>query len=180
MNRTTALILILLSGAVFYTFTSKQYGEAQALAAEASEYRSVIGNVSRIAEARDNLLSSYETIPQSEKDRLMKVLPDNVDAVGLARDLDTIASRYGISIKSVQIEDQATTDPSTIVLPEYALPYDKALVSFSFVSTYSNFEKFLGDLEKSLRIMDVKDASFQTGETGLYEHRITVETYWLK
>lgn len=180
MNKSSSLILILLSLGIFYTFTMSQYGDAQTLAAQASEYRNVIDNVSRIAEARDNLLNSYQSISQSEKDRLAKILPDNVDTVAVARDLDTIASRYGISIKSVQIEDPSVVEPGAIVLPENALPYDRAFVSFSFVSNYTNFSKFLADLEKSLRIMDVKTVSFQTGETALYEHKIVVQTYWLK
>ncbi len=98
----------------------------------------------------------------------------------IARDLDTIASRYGISIKSVQIEDKSSVDARSIVVPDSALPYEKAFVSFSFISNYANFSKFLADLEKSLRLMDVKSVAFQTGQTGLYEHKIIVQTYWLK
>ena len=180
MNRTTALILILLSVGIFYSFISPQYAGAKATADQAAQYRSVLADVSRIKEARDNLMNSYQAIPQTEKDRLMKVLPDGIDAVGLARDLDTIASRYGISITSVQVEDKAAANPGNIVLPDYALPYDTATISFSFVSDYPHFTQFLADLEKSLRIMDVKSASFSVGENGLYEHKLTVETYWLK
>ena len=36
------------------------------------------------------------------------------------------------------------------------------------------------DLEKSLRIMNVKSISFKASDNGLYEHQITLETYWLK
>lgn len=180
MNKSTSLILILLSLGIFYTFTMSQYGDAETLAAQAAEYRNVIDNVKRIAEARDNLLNSFESIPQAEKDRLVKVLPDNVDTVAIARDLDTIAARYGISIKSVQIEDKSVVDPAAITLPDNSLPYEKAYVSFSFISNYANFERFLADLEKSLRIMDIKTISFQVSETGLYEHKIIVQTYWLK
>src|SRR5262245_45231876 len=102
-KNSSAIILILLSVGIFYTFTSPQYGDAQLLAAQASDYRGVIDNVSRIKEARDNLLNTFESIPATEKERLMKILPDNVDSVDLARDLDTIASRYGITIKSLQV-----------------------------------------------------------------------------
>jgi hypothetical protein len=174
------LILLLLSIGLFYTFTSPQYKEVKALQASVGEYRNVIENVSRIAEARDALLLDYETIPLNQLEHLEKILPDNVDTVRLALDLDTIASRYAISIKDVQVDNKVDTNAALIFLPEHALPYEKVTVSFSFISNYQNFMRMLGDLEKSLRIMDVKTVSFKISESGLYEHRMTVETYWLK
>jgi hypothetical protein len=179
MNKSTSVILFLLSIGIFYTFIAPQYAGAKDLVAQADQYKSVLKDVSRIKEARDNLLSSYEAIPQTEKDRLAKALPDTVDAVGLARDLDTIASRYGLTISGVEVTTGATGG-ATAVLPEYALPYDKATISFSVATDYATFTKFLADLEKSLRIMDVSSLSFDVDEEGIYEHRLTVETYWLR
>lgn len=178
MTKGTALILVILAAAIFFTFTSSQWAEAQALAAQAAEYRGVLDNVSRITEARDNLLANYQTIPQSEKDRLNKALPDDVDIVGLAKELDTVASRYNIAIMKVEVDEEANRLPASG--GDNGLPYDKALVSFTFVSDFQSFSRFLADLEKSLRIMDVKEVSFQTGEKGVYEHKVTVQTYWLK
>ncbi len=179
MKNPTSLILLLLAIGIFYTFTTHQYEGAKALAAQAAEYRNVIDNVSRIEEARDNLLNSFETIPAAEKERLMKILPDNADSVGLARDLDTIAGRYGITVKSLQVDPPDNENARRVNLPDYSLPYKSSTVVFSFVSNYANFMKFLADLEKSLRLMDVRGVSFQVGEAGLYEHQVTVETYWL-
>lgn len=190
MNRTSSLILILLAIGIFYTFTMPQYGDAQALAAEADQYRNVITNVSKITETEDQLRTSYQSIPQAEKDRLAKVLPDAVDAVALAHELDAIGAQYGITLKSAQVEDEvAANAQSKIVLPESALPYGKEYVTFAFVSDYPSFVRFLADVERSLRVMDVTSASFQVGQqnaaqpasnTNLYEHKLTVETYWLK
>jgi hypothetical protein len=180
MKNPTNLILIVLSLGLFYTFTSPQYQDMKALQTSANEYRDVIANVSHIAETRDALLVNYEQMPRAELGRLSKILPDNVDTVRLALDLDTIAARYGISIKDVRIETKTDPNAALAVLPDHALPYEKVPVTFTFISNYPNFMKMLGDLEKSLRIMDVKSASFKVSETGLYEHKLTVDTYWLK
>jgi Tfp pilus assembly protein PilO len=179
-NKSSSIVLFLLAVGLFYTFTSPQYGDAQELRALASEYRDVIDNVSRIAEMRDGLLTNYEAIPQDEKDRLVKVLPESVDVVGFAQDLDSIASQYGIAVESVQVGGGTTQNTANVVLPEFGQSYEKTDVSFTFVSNYPNFMSFLTDLEQSLRIMDVKEVSFRAEETGLYEHQVTVETYWLK
>jgi len=181
MNKPINLVLIVLAIGLFYTWTSPQYDQVKVLQASAGEYQNVIENAVRIAEDRDRLLVDYETIPRAEVERLFKVLPDHVDTVGLAVDLDAIASRYGISIKEVTVESDAKRNSKLVTLPDYDAPYSKVVVSFSFVSNYQNFSKFLVDLEKSLRIMDVKSVAFRVSDVaGLYEHNLSVETYWLK
>lgn len=180
MKNTTAIILLILSVALFYTFTSPQYDKVKALSVTAGEYRTVLSNISEIAEHRDDLIDSYEAIPRAEIERLGKVLPGNVDTVQLALDLDTIAARYGISVKNVRIDTTSANSGNLPVLPEYGKPYEKTVVSFSFISNYANFRKFLLDLEKSLRLMNVREVSFQAADSGLYEHQVSIETYWLK
>jgi len=177
--KSSSIIIIVLAIALFYTFTSPEYQKVQALQASAGEYRSVIENVSRIADSRDVLLVDYQAISASERDRLSKVLPDNIDTVRLALDLDTIAGRYGITLKNVQV-GKSDLNSALAVIPDQALPYEKVVVTFGFISNYENFMRMLNDLEKSLRIMDVKTVSFRVSESGFYEHQMSVETYWLK
>lgn len=180
MKNNTAIILLLLSVGLFYTFTNVQYQYVRELQTLSNEYQSVLKNVSAIVSLRDNLVVTYSAIPKIETERMGKVLPDNIDIVRLALDLDSMASRYGISIKSIQTSVGVSRDASLIVLPEYANNYEVATVSFSFISTYENFKGFLADIEKSLRIMDVKSISFQISDSGFYEYRVSIETYWLK
>lgn len=181
MSKSSSLILILLAIGLFYTFTSPQYEDAQALASQSAEYQNVIDNVERIAEARDQLLLSYESISAEDRTRLNRILPSNLDAVGFAKDLDALASRYGVSVQSVQIETSLEQNGSNIELAENSKPYGRSFVTFTFVSNYPNFLRLLGDLERSLRLMDIQNISFEVGETGnLYEHTVTAETYWLK
>lgn len=180
MTKSTSLALILLSIGLFYTFTSPQYADMKERRALAGEYQDVIENVAAIAETRDKLLVNYQAIPKIQIDRLAKVLPNNIDTVHLAVDLDSIASRYGISIKNVQVENNPNDTASLLVLPEYGIPYEKVTISFTFISNYENFMKLLTSLESSLRIMDIKSVTFRATDTGLYEHRLAVTTYWLK
>jgi len=179
MKSHTAIILFLLSVGLFYTFTNVQYQKVKELRILAGEYQDVLKNASAIVDLRDNLLVTYTALPVAEIDRVNKALPDNIDIIRLALDLDGMASRYGISIKNIQVA-MARANADFMVLPEYAGVYDKAAVSFSFVSNYDDFKRLLTDIEKSLRIMDVKSASFQVAELSLYEYQISADTYWLK
>ena len=176
----SSIILILLAIGLLYTFTRSEWERVKSLSRESSEYKNVLANIERIAEIRDKLLVNYEAIPTAEIDRLSKVLPDNIDSVRLALDLDTIASRYGTTLKNVKVKMGGADNSTLPVLPQYSLPYEKVTVSFSFISNHGNFMKILSDLEKSLRIMDIKSVAFEAEDTGLYEHNLMVETYWLK
>jgi Tfp pilus assembly protein PilO len=180
MKNNAAIILLLLSIGLFYTFTNGQYQDVKTLYALASEYRSALQNVSTITELRDRLLVTYETFPKEDIKRINEVLPDNIDTVQLALDLDSMASRYGISIKSIQTAVGVAENTGLVVLPDSTKVYETATVSFNFVSNYKDFMRLLADIEKSLRIMNIKSISFQASDSGLYEYKISVETYWLK
>ncbi|MDP2642181.1 MAG: type 4a pilus biogenesis protein PilO [bacterium] len=180
MKNNTAIILILLSFGLFYTFTKVEYENVKVSRAVASEYQDVLQDASAIAELRDRLLVTYESFPRAEIEKLNKVLPESVDTVKLALDLDTMASRYGISISNIKVAPSTNNDASLIVLPGNSGAYERTAISFSFISNYENFTRLLADLEKSLRIMDIKSISFQTNETGLFSYQILVDTYWLK
>ncbi|MFH1473073.1 MAG: type 4a pilus biogenesis protein PilO [bacterium] len=180
MKNSTATILLLISVGLFYTFTSPQYADVKNLRAESAEYKKVLDGAIAISETTDAIQDEYEKISKEEVERLNKVLPDNIDTVHLALDLDTMASQYGISIKNVKVDKNMEDNTSVISSGNSGLPYEKVNVTFSFISNYASFSKFLTDIEKSLRIIDVRSISFQTSDVGLYEHRISVETYWLK
>lgn len=186
MKNSTAVILILIAIGLFYTFVDPEYQKIKALQAEAGEYSRVLDDVDRLVELRDGLLVEYENIPRAELDRLEKVLPDNIDTVRLALDLDTIAAKYGISIKNIQVlatpeeANEIITEEESVgeVLKPRA---EKVTVAFGFVANYNNFKSFLEDIEESLRITDTRSVTFtSTGEGSLYDYQVTVQTYWLK
>ncbi len=135
--------------------------------ADQEQYKTILENVSALEAKRDELLVKYQNIPKSRIDEISKVLPDNVDAVTLAMNLDTIASHHGISIKSIQTAREKN-DSSTIVQGAPVNAYGSVGFNFSFVSTYPNFRKFMKDIEQSLRITDVESVSFQSALNGLY------------
>lgn len=180
MKNNSAIILLLLAIGLFYTFTNGQYQEVKKLQALSNEYRNVLRNVSTIVELRDRLVVAHEAFPGAEIKRVNKILPDNVDVVKLALDLDSMAARHSISIAEVQAKVGASGDANLIVLPENAEVYERATVSLRFVSNYENFTRLLADIEKSLRIMDAKEILFQATDSGLYEYQMSVDTYWLK
>lgn len=180
MRNTTSFILLLLSVALFYTFISPHYDKVRALRIQSAEYKGILANVAELWKKRDDLQVKYNNTPIEEVTRLEKVLPDNVDTVNLAMNFDSIASKYGISIKTIRTVEQLNEASGEIVQGTDGKPYQSVIVTFTFVSTYQNFRRFMEDIEKSLRIIDVKSVSFEAADTGLYDFQVAVQTYWLK
>jgi Tfp pilus assembly protein PilO len=180
MKNSTAFILILISIGLFYTFISPEYNKVKALRSSESEYADVISNVEKLVQTRDVLVDKYQTIPKAEIDKLSKILPTNVDTVRLAMDLDAMGSKYGVVIKEVQVANTSDAGAGAVVQPTTGRPYESSRVSLTFTSTYDAFRKFVDDMEANERIANIKDLSFETRDNGLYEYRMTVETYWVK
>ncbi|MEX2010206.1 MAG: type 4a pilus biogenesis protein PilO [Parcubacteria group bacterium] len=179
MKYTKPIILILIASALFYTVVSPRWAKVQVLQAEVAQYRSVLLSVESLIKARDELKLKYQNIPRNELEALKKVLPDNVNTVELALNLDGIGAKYGISIKSIKIVAEKDANATVIRTPS-GLAYEKVVVSFSFISNYQNFKRFMYDLERSLRIIEVRSVTFQVTENELNEYQLQIETYWLK
>lgn len=179
MKNSTALILILIALGVFYTFVNPQYQRTKSLGAELEQYENVLDNVSALSETRDELMIKLADISPEDISRISKIVPDDNDIVKLALDLDTMASQYGISIRNVQV-DSSSEDNTALISKNASDIYDRAVVSFEFVSNYQNFRSFMEDIERSLRVIDVRSINFRSTDSGFYEYTVAVETYWLK
>jgi hypothetical protein len=180
MKNSTAFILILISATTFYTWILPQYSAVQTLRGEQSQYTNILANVSALSQKRDQLLTQYRVMPQTDVDRLAKILPDNASTVELAQGLDAIASHYGIALKGVDVVTGAQSSSATVVAPSNQA-YGSLIVSTSFITTYQNFRQFENDMEHSLRITDVQSLQFSVPQTGnLYDFQMTLQTYWLK
>jgi len=180
MKNNTALILIVISIGLFFTFTQGQYKIAKKLFTEASEYQKILENISEIEETRDRLLLAYNNLSKLEIERLNKILPEENDVVRSALDLDGIGSRFDISIGNVRTGTNSRGSNFNVETDE-TIPYDEATLSFSFASDYENFMRFLSELERNLRLMDIESVTFRVDdEAGIYEHQMIMDTYWLR
>jgi Tfp pilus assembly protein PilO len=190
MNRnTTAIILIVLAIAIYFTFTSGKIEELKAIQSVNAQYQEAIDNAGKLVEVRDSVLSAYNSISETDRQRLNKLVPDNVDNVRLIIDVkDDIAARHGLVLKSIKTASPEAGEGGAGVNPETGEPlpvssqdkYGVVSLSFSVTTSYENFLNFLKDLEASLRIMDVSKLTIVANDQGTYDFGVEVKTYWLK
>jgi len=175
-------MLIGASVAFFIVGVDPIYQEIRGLQKEAEAFNAALSKSRELQEVRDELLAKYNSFSVENLERLEKLLPDNVDNVRLIMDINNIATRYGMSIKSTTISEMAKTNTSGIVGDPGAeqKTYGSIMLSFSVSSPYETFLAFINDLERSLRLVDIKSISFIAGETDFYQYNVKIETYWLK
>ncbi|MCK5021628.1 MAG: type 4a pilus biogenesis protein PilO [Candidatus Pacebacteria bacterium] len=171
------LFLIILSGGLFFSYIDPVYQSVSDLKDENSQYDEALNKSKELRSVRDSLLSKYNTFLAKDLDRLKKFLPDNVDNVRLIMEIDSMASKYGVVIRKVDIDKSASNSD---ILGPNTEDFNTINLDFSIEASYRDFVKFLTDLTNNLRIVDIKSLSFRSSSFGLYKYNLGVKTYWLK
>lgn len=177
MKMLTPLVLIIAAIALFFGYTDPQYKEIQVLKKEQNEYKMVIQKADQLQKKRDALQAKYRDMPEEDKVRLDKLLPDTVDNVRLILGLQQIADLQGLTLKNISV-DTGKGKGSTSDLDTKS--YGTIKIDFSVTAPYDIFLRFISDLEKSLRLVDVVEFSLTAPKSDVYEYNVKIQTYWLR
>lgn len=180
MSGISFITYLILTFAVAYAFILPSWGDVSALMAEKEKYESTIETVSNIENKKNELLTQFNGISEEDKGSINTVLPTSFDFVRLISQIDAVASRNGISIDKVSSKETSSSGGNSIQEAKPANPYRSAVISFSFEATYDKFLIFVNDLEKSMRILDIKSVKLETGKGAFHTYNVSFETYWLE
>lgn len=187
MNIITPLILIIISVGSFFAYTDKIYrGEntnggqpnIKSLLAEDEQYQTALDNTNDLIKKRDGLVDRMNTFSPENITKLESLLPDNIDNIQLIIDMSNIAERHGLVLKGAKLDSNMKTDSNKLGADNSK--YGTVGISFSVTASYDNFQNFLKDLERSLRLVEISDLSVSSNPNGLYEFSVGLKTYWLK
>lgn len=172
------IILLSAAAGLFFLYINPTYETIIELRSQEAQFNEALNRSRELQQARDTLLSRYNTFAQSDVDRLAKLLPDNVDNVRLILDIDGIASKYNMRTRNVTVADSSSDDPNALGTNQG--PVGSVVLNFSVTATYESFISFLKDLESSLRIVDLVGLSFTSEQGDAYDFDVSLRTYWLK
>ncbi|MBI5457795.1 hypothetical protein HY971_03670 [Candidatus Kaiserbacteria bacterium] len=206
-----AIVGVVLAGSIFFWYTKPAYDKVQGTRGTIAQYDAALNKATELQQLKQTLLMRFNTFSPADLDRLQKLLPDHVDNVRLILDLDNLAEDHGLALQNVDVsssQKQVTKGSSVIgAVGGSNQKYDSLTLTFGTVTTYSEFVRFLTDLEASLRIVDLVSlsitpsgnaASFASSATNpfltsgakatapvkstepLYVFNISLRTYWLK
>ncbi|ETB63990.1 TPA: hypothetical protein DIC38_01310 [Candidatus Nomurabacteria bacterium] len=184
-----SLSFIVLSIILFVVFTNPTYKEVGTLKMEVLQYKDAINNLNNLETLRDELLLSYRDIKEEDKEKLKHLLPDAVSSIELVLEIEKIASENMVVIKDVDFgsDKEATLSNSGIIGDTNTLnnKYGEYTIGFKLEAEYESFNKFLSELEKNLRLVDVESIKFDTmlstkEEGSILVYDLEIKTYWLK
>lgn len=181
------VIYLALAIGIFYGVSNPILAEVSELRADKAELSLALRRAVELRGVADRLRSEYYSFTEAERERLNRLIPDNVDNVKLIIDINNIASRYEMIINDAKIETGGATvedgqDPSVRLIdnPSGAISQGTVDIAFTVTGPYEVFRDFLGDLASSLRLVDVKLVSFKSVPEGDYQYSVKLSTYWLK
>lgn len=144
-------VLVLIGVLSFFSYTMPAYDEVKTLRASIEEYDTALSRVTEIQQIRDQLLSRYNSLPESSLYVLYKILPDEVNSVRFLIELDQIATEYGLTIQEPSynnIDDEDSNDP-----------FRSTEVTFMTTGAYEDVSDFIQVLERSARLLDMRELS---------------------
>jgi len=193
MNRNaTAILLIVLAIGIYLTFTRGLWTEVKAVQEINKQYTTAISNADELIQVRDEVLETYSSLSDKDRERLDKMIPNTVDNIRLIIDLNDVALKHRFTLENIRAAAAAAEKGVTPVpvpsantraqaagtIPAPTL--DAVTVSFDVTAPYLEFISFMQDLEANLRIMDLTRLSVAIDDTGIYSFRVELKTYWLR
>lgn len=135
------------------------------------------------ATQQNTLASARNAIDPEHLTRLSTFLPDSVDNVGLILDLNALAARSGLSLSNIDVTTEVGPSAASAGqgLPAAgANPVGSIDLSLSAIGTYAALQSFLVGVERSARILDVRDVVVRGSDTGVYNYQMSLRLYWLR
>jgi len=144
------------------------------------ELRQSEKRVNELMSIYDNLRTTYQQISVQDRQVLEKALPSNVNNVRLILELERIAELRGLGFKDVDVV--LKTDPGSGTAGASTKQLRKVQAKITLVGDYKAFVQYMGDLEKSLRILTIRSVDFRTiraeKKPTQFEYDLVLETYW--
>ncbi|MCX6714048.1 MAG: type 4a pilus biogenesis protein PilO [Candidatus Vogelbacteria bacterium] len=188
----TSLLMVFYFGAIIRNGSTENWAQElflnnsekgiTALQEQEASLNATLSNARMLKTKIEELTKTEQGIPEADRTRLDKFIPDSLDNINLAIDTNTIAIRNGLIIKDVQFktsnDDKAVSDIANDAASSVKIA--ETTMSFSVTGGYTAFSGFLEGLANSLRVTDVSSLSFKVDEKGLNQYNFEVKTYWVK
>jgi len=171
------VVLVVLAIAIFFAVTEPLLAGVAEYKTTQMELNAALDNAELLQDTRDTIDVEFNNFPLPDRAKLDTFLPDSIDNVKLIIDIDDIAKKRAMSIKNTSLDTDSRRD--TKLGPDTG-SYGTMRLSFTVSGSYAQLERFLEDLARSRRLIDVVSINFRAAEKDFYEYNIVVQTYWLR
>ncbi len=180
MKRILSITLIGLCAGVLVMYTKPAFDRSNELKADLVQFEETRRQAEDLKVKWQEVLDNYTLLSEDDIGRLVKMVPDNIDNIKLILEINELTSLFGVKLKNIDVEDPEIEKKNGPVNPLYA----SVGIKFSISGNYQNFIAFMGRIERSLRIIDIKQFSFKSSKEEKnpenYDFELIISTYWLR
>lgn len=180
-------VLLLASAAIIFVYVKPTYEDPVSGIVTLQDKKDVLlkarQDLDKLKVRQTAFVAARNEMPQSELDKLEKLLPKEINPVLFVMELDTIARDQGMSLKNIKFTDtKKETTPGTGVPSAAAKkPYETFTLSFDVTGPYANFTTFLKQIEQGLRVTDITSVNLIANDkVDVYQYTVKAQTYWMK
>ncbi len=186
MKNIISILLIIASVALVFLLIKPTYSSINEKKATLEQNRQTLEKADKVKNDLKRTQDKIDAIPADKREKLDKMIPDNINNVNLIIDISNIAQAVNLSITDINVEQtevEEKTQSKTDVSPD---PYQSIDINFKIKARYEEFKTLLRALEKSLRIVDIVKIEFSSASSDsaeasdLYTFDVVLRTYWLK
>ncbi len=189
-NRILPSLALMLAVGIFFGYMKPEWsGPLAGTKAAIKNNEQALAAADEYKAKQNTLASARNAIDPADLARISTFLPDSVDNVGLILDINALAARSGLSLSNIDVAAndaggaKINTKAST---PAGALPVARTNLvgsvdlSLSAIGSYTALQSFLAGIERSARLLDVRDIVVKGSDTGVYNYQMTLRLYWLR
>lgn len=172
---------------VFFVYVNPMWtGQIATTRAAIAADDGALASAAKYATQQNQLAAARDAIDATDLSLLETLLPDSVDNVGLILDLNALAARSKFSIVNIDVVTSTPNGAQTNTQASGALPASglSALgsvdLSLSAVGSFAALQDFLTGVEKSTRLLDVRNLVVKGSNTNVYNYQMTLRLYWLR
>jgi len=186
-DRVLPLVALLVAVGIFFVYVNPTWsGPIAATKEEIALNDQALKAADQFAAQQNALAAARNAIDPANLARLSTLLPDSVDNVVLILDLNALAARSGFSLANIDVISNTAggagvSAPQGQGLPAAGTnPVGSIDLSLSAVGTYAAMQAFLTGVERSARLLDVRDIVVRGSDTGVYNYQMVLRLYWLR
>ena len=170
------IILFATAVGVYFLLIDPLYQNIQDVRSRIAALNEALASSKQVLAVRDELLEKFNSISQSDSDRIKKFLPDHVDNIRLILEVANIAEAHDLTLQDIRL--QGTPSQDRLGPDESSL--GSIRLELTLGGAYRSFRTFTKDLEGSLRLVDIVGLTFNAVEDDDQQYTLTIQTYWLK
>lgn len=185
-----SLVLVAVSIGLYFWLIDPTYARIQELTARDADLSEAVDSAKSFFNTLEDKRARYRAASEDPDrgGRLFQLLPDTIDTTRLILTVEDIGLENEISISNVAVSESEDPFPSPAPEAQGSANIGSTLLTFNAEGTYDDLFEFIRDLERSIRLIEVRELRITPPEDEVlaispdsnYTFELTIATFWFR